>query len=52
MVARLRSWWQKIRKPLDAVIMILLVVLVILVVVVIIGYVFHWGWTGLSQKTL
>ena len=52
MVARFRSWWQKIRKPLDALIMILLVVLVILVVVVTIGYVFHWGWTGLSQKTL
>ena len=52
METRLRSWWQKISRPLDFVIIILLVALIFLVIVVIIGYLFHWGWTGLSQKTL
>ena len=52
MVVRLHSWWQNIRKPLDVVTMILLVALVFLVTMVIPGYLPHWGWTGLSQKTL
>jgi len=32
MGARFRSWWQNIRKPLDAVIVALLVVIIVLVV--------------------
>ncbi len=43
---------QKIRTPLNIVIILLLVVLVSLVIVVIMGYWLHWGWTGLSKRTL
>ena len=49
MLARLRSWWQKARKPLDAVIITLLVAIVALVVVVILGYLFNWDWAGLGS---
>ena len=52
MVARFRSWWENIRKPRDAVLITLLVVLITLFVVILLGYIFHWDWTGLSQKTL
>ena len=48
MGARFRSWWQNLRKPLDAVIITLLVVLLVLIAIVIIGYVFNWDWTGLG----
>ena len=40
---------QKIRIPLNIVIILLLVVLVFLVIM---GYWLHWGWTGLSKRTL
>ncbi len=40
---------QKIRIPLNIVIILLLVVLVSLVIV---GYLLHWDWTGLSKRTL
>ncbi len=49
MGAKLRSWWQNIRKPLDTIIITLLVVLLALFVVIILGYIFHWDWTGLNE---
>jgi hypothetical protein len=52
MLARLRSWWQKTSKTLDAVVILMLVVLVALVVVIILGYANNWNWTGLRGKTL
>src|SRR5260370_642222 len=49
MGARLRSWWQKIRKPLAIVGIIVVCVLgITLIVGVIGGYLFNWGWTGLN----
>ena len=52
MMARLRSWWQKTSKPLDAVIVTVLVVLLALLVMIILGYNFNWSWTGVHGKTL
>ncbi|SRR5258708_9209395 len=52
MRARLRSWWQKTSKPLNAVIVTALVVLLALLVVIILGYIFNWPWTGLRERTL
>ena len=52
MRVRLRSWWQKTSKTLDAVIISLLVILLVLLVVIILGYIFNWPWTGLHGKTL
>ncbi len=51
-MARLRSWWQKTSKPLDAVIVTVLVVLLALLVVIILGYSFNWSWTGFQRRTL
>ncbi len=51
MGARFRSWWQNIRKPLDAVIITLLVILLVLIVIIVVGYLFNWDWTGLSPYT-
>src|SRR5260221_11590786 len=49
MRARLRSWWQKIRKPLAIVGIIVVCALGITLIVGIIGgYLFNWGWTGLN----
>src|SRR6266478_783230 len=49
MGARLRSWWQKIRKPLAIVGIIVVCALGITLIVGIIGgYPFNWGWTGLN----
>jgi hypothetical protein len=49
MGARLRSWWQKIRKPLAIVGIIVVCALGITLIVGIIGgYLFNWGWTGLN----
>jgi len=49
MVERFRSWWQKIRKPLEiAGIITLLAVSIAVIVMVIAGYIFQWDWTGLS----
>jgi hypothetical protein len=53
MVAKLQSWWQRTKRPLEvAIIIFSLVILIALIIVVIIGYLLKWGWTGLSQKTL
>ncbi len=52
MLARLRSWWQKTSKTLDAVVILMLVVLIALVVVIILGYANNWNWTGLHGRTL
>ncbi len=43
-----QSWWQKIHKPLDAVIITLIIVWLALLVVILLGYIFHWDWTGLN----
>ncbi len=53
MTAKLRSWWQTIRKPLAVVGIIVACALGIALIVGIIGgYLFNWNWTGLRQKTL
>src|SRR5258707_258654 len=52
MIARLRLWWQKTSKTLDAVVIFMLVVLIALVVVIILGYSHKWTWAGLRGKTL
>lgn len=52
MRARLRSWWQKTSKPLDAVIVTVLSVLLVLLVLIVFGYLFNWPWTGFHGKTL
>ena len=52
MGARLHSWWQKIRKPLTIVGIIVVCALGITLIVGIIGgYLFNWGWTGLIGPT-
>jgi uncharacterized protein YjbI with pentapeptide repeats len=52
MTSKLRSWWQKTSKTLDAVIIISLVILLVLLVLIILGYTNNWPWTGLRGKTL
>ena len=53
MAARVRSRWQQIKThPVATVLIALLAVVIVLVVLSILGYIFNWGWTGLSQKTL
>ena len=53
MGARFRSWWQKIRRPLLVVGIIVASMLAIVTIVGIIGgYLFNWNWAGLRQKTL
>ena len=48
-----RSWWQKIKRPLlDVGIIIASVLVIALIVGIIGGYIFNWAWTGVSQKTL
>jgi uncharacterized protein YjbI with pentapeptide repeats len=48
MVSTLRSWWQKNRKPVGVVGIIVACVLVIALIVAILGgYLFNWDWTGL-----
>ncbi len=49
MGARLRSWWQRIKGPLEAIIVIaFLVGLVVLIILIILGYRYNWDWTGLG----
>jgi len=50
MIAKLRSWWQKIKQhPMATVIIMLAVALgIALLVVLVLGYIFNWGWTGLT----
>ena len=48
MVSTLRSWWQKNRKPVEVVGIIVACVLVIALIVAILGgYLFNWDWAGL-----
>jgi ABC-type multidrug transport system fused ATPase/permease subunit len=47
MLARLRSWWQKVSKPLVTVI-----VIVLLVLIIILGSIFNWPWVNLRSVTL
>jgi hypothetical protein len=48
MGAKFRSWWQKVRKPLEiAPIAALLMGLVTVIFLVIAGYTFHWDWLQL-----
>lgn len=46
MNARLRSWWQYIRKHWVATIIIVFVGVIVLIVL---GYMFKWDWTGLNN---
>jgi uncharacterized protein YlxW (UPF0749 family) len=50
MVARLRSWWRKRRKPLIGVAITVLVVGVLALLTF--GYLLRWAWTGFLTKTL
>lgn len=50
MIARLRSWWQKLSKPLIVIAITILVVGVL--VLVILGYLSRLAWTGFFNKTL
>ena len=53
MRTQLRSWWQRARKSLSVVGIVVAVALAVVVIVAIIGgYLFHGDWTGLSKKTL
>jgi MFS family permease len=52
MGARLRSWWQKIKRPLFVLGIIAASILVVVMIVGIIGgYFFNWDWTGLGPYT-
>ena len=53
MGARLRSWWQKIRKPLEIAVLIIGCTLVtVLLVVIVLAYVFNVNVPGIHGKTL
>ncbi len=53
MEAKLRSWWQQIKRPLSVIGVIAASILVIALVIEIIGgYLFNWKGTGVGQKTL
>ena len=53
MIAKLRSWWQQIKRPLLVVgIVAASALMIVLIVGIIGGYLFNWNWTGLRQKTL
>ncbi len=53
MQARLRSWWQKAKKPLEVFVIIVICALVIALVVVIVRvYIFQVNVPGLSGKNL
>jgi uncharacterized protein YjbI with pentapeptide repeats len=53
MVGSLRSWWQQIKQHLVVIGVIIACVLGIGAVMAIVGgYLFNWGWTGFSNKTL
>ena len=53
MGARFRSWWQQLRThPVASVLIALLTAVMVLIVLSVLGYLFHWGWAGLSKKTL
>jgi len=52
MTVQLRSWWQRAKKSLAVVGIIVAVALAVVVIVAIIGgYLFHWGWIGLGPYT-
>jgi uncharacterized protein YjbI with pentapeptide repeats len=41
---KIQSWWRKIYKPLDSVIITVLVILAALLTVIILGHIFNWNW--------
>ena len=48
-----RSWWHRVRKLLETVGIIVVCALgIVLIVGIIGGYLFHWSWTGVTNKTL
>ena len=50
--ARLHSWRQKIKQhPVATVLITLLATVIVLIVLSVLGYIFNWGWTGLSPYT-
>src|SRR5437660_11215121 len=53
MEARLRSWWQKVRKPLEIfVIVVGCMLMITLLVVIALAYIFNVNVPGLRGKTL
>jgi len=53
MLGRFRSLWQQIKTNQAASVWkALLTATIVLIVLSVLGYTFHWGWTGLSQKTM
>ena len=53
MIARLRSWWRKARKPLEiAVLLVGSILVMALLVVIVLAYVFNVNVPGLRGKTL
>ena len=53
MTSKLRSWWQKAKKPLEIFVIIVACVLVIaLLVVIALTYIFNVNVPGLHGKTL
>jgi uncharacterized protein YjbI with pentapeptide repeats len=53
MGARLRSWWQRVRKPLEiAVVTVGCILVIALLVVIVLAYIFNVNVPGLHGKTL
>src|SRR5579859_5248809 len=51
MGARLRSWWQQIKRHRVAII-VTAIILLITAIFIFAAYWFHWPWTGFFKKTL
>lgn len=53
MTTRFRSWWQKVRKPLEIfVIIVVFIFMIALLVVIALAYTFNVNIAGLRGKTL
>lgn len=48
MGANIRPWWNKTSKP-RLVIISFLTILFVLLILITLGYIFNWGWTGLTS---
>ncbi len=52
MRARLRSWWQQIKRyPVRTVLIGLFAIVIVLIILSILGYIFNWDWTGLVAES-
>jgi uncharacterized protein YjbI with pentapeptide repeats len=51
-LSNIRSFWQKVKKPLEITVLSIFVVgLIALIVLVILGTIFQWNWTGFGLDT-